>query len=445
MIRDIEIGKINKKHLGKVIKICGWVKNIRKHGRMVFLDLYDLYGTIQCVIKQNAKGFKNLENLTRESCILVEGKLRERPKKQQKNQKYELDISKIKILNLSNALPFSIEEKPKEETRLKYRYLDLRQNKSIRDNLILRHRFVRAIRDYLNKNNFIEIETPILAKSTPEGARDFLVPSRLHKGKFFALPQSPQIFKQLLMISGFDKYFQIAKCFRDEDLRADRQPEFTQIDLEMSFVDRENVMSVVEKMLKYAFKKTLNKRIKIPFRRIKYKEAINKYGTDKPLIGNDEFNFLWITDFPLFEYSNTEKRIVSVHHPFTMPNLTDYKKNKYNARSLAYDLILNGVEIGGGSIRINNPELQTEVFKLLGLKDKEIKTKFGFFIEALKYGAPPHGGIALGLDRIIQIITNSTSIRDVIAFPKTKDMKDLMLDAPNEVKEEQLKDLGINL
>ena len=310
---------------------------------------------------------------------------------------------------------------------------------------------MKAIHSYMDANSFIELETPILAKSTPEGARDYLVPSRTDNGKFFALPQSPQMFKQLFMIAGMDKYYQIARCLRDEDLRADRQPEFTQLDVEMSFVEENDIISLIEGLMKKVFKEVLNADVKVPFERIGYEECMKKYKTDKPDLrkNGEDYMFLWIVDFPLMEYSEEEKKFVSMHHPFTSlrkEDITKLDSGKLDGiKARAYDLVLNGYEIGGGSIRIHDPKLQHKVFEALKLTEKEIKEKFGFFVNALRFGSPPHGGIALGLDRIAAIMTKSESIRDVIAFPKNKDAKDLMLDSPSQVSEKQLKELGLKL
>ena len=306
------------------------------------------------------------------------------------------------------------------------------------------------MRDVLDSEKFLEVETPVLTKSTPEGARDYLVPSRVSPGYFYALPQSPQLFKQILMVSGFDKYFQIAKCFRDEDLRADRQPEFTQLDIEMSFVEEDDIFTLVEKLLKKIFKELLDPDLSVPFERITYKEAIEKYKSDKPDLRKTEKNkFVWVVDFPLFTYNDEEKRWDSEHHPFTAPKEDDLKLidsddlSKVRARS--YDLVLNGVEIGSGSIRIHNKDVQSKIFKIIGLGEDEIKKRFGFLLKAFQYGAPPHGGIALGLDRLIAIVTGSQSIRDVIAFPKTQRAVCPLTDAPSEVRGNQLKDLGIDV
>ena len=453
MKRTHNCGELTSKNDGQKVILCGWVDSIRIHGKIGFISIRDRYGITQLFL--NEENSKKVVNLKKESVIMAVGEVKKRPdkliNKDMVTGEIEVSVSKIEILNESNVLPLELsgEVESTDETRLKYRFLDLRRKK-MQDNLVLRHKISKALRDFLDKESFLEIETPILAKSTPEGARDYLVPSRVYKGEFFALPQSPQLFKQLLMIAGYDKYFQIVKCFRDEDLRADRQPEFTQIDMEMSFVEVEDILDLNERMLKYVFKQTLGIDLKIPFERITYQEAQKKYKTDKPdLRGkNEKFKFLWVVDFPLFTMSQTEHRIVSEHHPFTSPKDEDLRlleKEPLKVRSQAYDLVLNGFEIGSGSIRITNVDMQNKIFKVLGLSQKEIDLKFGFLIEALSYGAPPMGGIALGLDRICAIVSGYDSIREVIAFPKNKDSRDLMLDAPSKVDENQLKELGIKL
>jgi aspartyl-tRNA synthetase len=314
--------------------------------------------------------------------------------------------------------------------------------------MVLRHNFNQAAREFLNDKKFIEVETPFLTKSTPEGARDFLVPSRLSPNKFYALPQSPQLFKQILMVAGFDRYYQVVRCFRDEDLRKDRQPEFTQLDIEMSFIDEEDIMSLMEDFIAQTFKKVLGVEIKTPFLRIPYAEAMEKYKSDKPDVGDGEYRFCWVVDFPLFEYNDEEKKWQSCHHPFTSPKidsmeLLDGDLSKVKAR--AYDLILNGQEIAGGSIRIHSSQLQQKIFSILGISDEDAKRKFGFLLDAFKYGAPVHGGIAFGLDRLYAIVTKSDSIRDVIAFPKTQKGVCLMSDAPSEVEPKQLKEVYIKM
>ncbi|MDY6821717.1 MAG: aspartate--tRNA ligase [Deferribacterota bacterium] len=574
-------GEINKDHINKNVVLMGWVHKRRDHGGVIFLDLRDRTGLVQVVFSpENKDNFALAGQIRNEYVIAVKGVVRERPEgtinPKIKTGFVEINGEQLKILNDSQVPPFILEDKTNvgEEIRLKYRYLDLRRQR-MQNNIIIRDKLTYSIREFLHNNGFIDVETPFLAKSTPEGARDYLVPSRVNPGKFYALPQSPQIFKQLLMISGFDKYYQIVRCFRDEDLRADRQPEFTQLDMEMSFIDREDLLQLLEKMFKEVLKKVFNIDVDLPFPRITYEEAIDKYGTDAPdvrfglylktlddivkdcnyntfkraveeggtvrginleganfsrkdidninnlvlsmggsgiayiritnkgissplskylgdniiekivdifggkegdiifimagekglvnlalskiridfakrksLIKDNEYAFIWVLDFPLFEYNKDEGRYEAMHHPFTSPldeDLEYFDKDPSKIRAKAYDLVMNGVEIGGGSIRIHRSDIQNKMFETLGLSDEDIKRKFGFFIDALKYGTPPHGGIAFGLDRITAILTHSDSIRDVIAFPKTQKAVCLMTSAPSEVDEKQLKELNIKL
>lgn len=443
--RTHSCGELTKKEVSKKIKLCGWIDTIRVQGKIGFLLLRDRYGITQCFL--NPELAKEFGTLSKESVISIEGEVKKRPdnqvKKDMSTGEIEISVSKLTVLNQAPELPLQLDGNATEETRLKYRYLDLRR-KELQSNLITRHKIIKAMRDYLDKNEFVEIETPILAKSTPEGARDYLVPSRVNPGKFFALPQSPQLFKQLLMVGGYDRYFQIARCFRDEDLRADRQPEFTQCDIEMSFVSQEDIFDVIEGMLKFTLKE-IGIDLKTPFPRMTHEEAMKKHKSDKPDLrkNKSEICFLWVTDFPLFEYSKTEKKYVSAHHPFTSPT-GSLNIPKEKIKSSAYDLVLNGTEIASGSVRIFDPKMQKEIFKLLGVTDEEAKEKFGFFLNALKF-APPHAGIALGLDRLVALLTNNESMREVIAFPKTKDAKDVMLDAPSKIGKDQLDILGLKL
>jgi aspartyl-tRNA synthetase len=456
MMRTHTCGELNAKHANKKATLCGWVDTHRVKGKISFILLRDRYGIMQVFV--NPELTKNIGELKRETVIQVKGTVKKRPREQVKKGMetgdIELSAEDVKILNLSEPLPLELGDKvdTSEETRLKYRFLDLR-NSRMQKNLILRHNVNKAIRDFMSKQGLLELETPILGKSTPEGARDYLVPSRTHKGKFFALPQSPQLFKQLFMVSGFDKYFQIVKCFRDEDLRADRQPEFTQLDVEMSFVDENDVYDAMERLMKYVWKQVLGAEIKTPFQRITHEEAMKKYKTDKPDLRKNkkdpkEFRFVWITDFPLLEWNEEDKRYYAMHHPFTSPkdediSLLESKPEK--ARAKAYDLVLNGVELGGGSIRIHKKELQEKMFRALGISKKEAELKFEFLLNAFRYGAPPHGGIAFGLDRIVMLMADEKSIRDVIAFPKTNDARDLMLNAPSDVHHMQTDELGIRI
>ncbi len=452
MLRTHNLGEVNEKLAGKNVKLCGWVDSIRHFKEMTFILLRDRYGKVQIVAP---KKLENLKKISLESCISVNGKIKRRPKGLENpgmiSGKIEVEVNKLEIFNLCPKLPFDLKADNVEDIRLKYRFLDLRTEKMQR-NIILRNEALKAVRDFFHNEGFVEIETPILAKSTPEGARDYIVPSRLYPNKFFALPQSPQLFKQLSQIAGFDKYIQIARCFRDEDLRSDRQPEFTQIDVEMSFIEQEDLINVMERMLKYVFKKVLNADVKIPFKRITYEEAVKKYNTDAPDLRKDkanskEFAFCWVVDFPLFEYSKEEKRYKSTHHPFTMPVAGKMGKLDFNEKSkaVAYDCVLNGSEIGGGSIRISDFEIQEKIFDILKISKAEAKKKFSFLLTALQFGAPPHGGIAFGFDRLVQIMAGEDSIRQVIAFPKNKEAKDLMLDAPSEISDRQLKEIHLKL
>ncbi len=450
MLRSHNIGEVNEKLAEKKVTLCGWVDTVREHGAVIFIDLRDRYGKIQTVIHKKKDNFSDAKKLTMESCIQIKGEVKLRPKgtenKDISSGKVEVSIDEIRIFNLSPSLPFEINDTDlNEETRLKYRFLDLRSDRMQR-NMILKSETLKAVRDFFYSEKFVEIETPILAKSTPEGARDYLVPSRNHPGKFYALPQSPQLFKQLSQMGGFDRYIQIARCFRDEDLRSDRQPEFTQIDVEMSFVEQEDIINLIEKMIKYIFKKTLNVDVKIPFNRMSYDDSMKKYGTDRPDLRpgtKEKYAFTWILDFPMFEYNKDEKRYSAMHHPFTMP--INLKKDKEKAKSYAYDLVLNGTEIGGGSIRIHDSKLQQEVFDILKISRKEVENKFGFLLKALSFGAPPHGGIAFGFDRLVQLLAGENSIRDVITFPKNKEAKDVMLDSPSEISDKQLKEAHISI
>lgn len=581
-MRTHTCGELNEKHIGKEVTLCGWVHLKRTHGGLIFIDLRDRYGITQLVfnMKENKKAYEKAMQVEKEFVIKAKGKVVKRlqPNPKLSTGKIEVNCSEIEVLNKAKQpLPLEISSEllASEETRLRYRYLDLRRAE-MQKNIILRYQIVKAIREYLDSKGFIEIETPILAKSTPEGARDYLVPSRLYKGKFFALPQSPQLFKQILMISGFDRYFQIARCFRDEDLRADRQPEFTQLDLEMSFVREEDVFEIVEGCIAYVLKKVLKKELRLPFQRISYKEALERFGSDKPdlrfslelkditsalketkfeifkkiledggcikaiavsdngkignkeinmlteiakannakgliaarvkkntldssiakyltqkeinavikdtcakdedlilivagdwhtacislgqirlklaellnLIPKDTYKFIWVTDFPLFEYDEKEGRLKAMHHPFTSPKQEDLPlldSEPLKVRSRAYDIVLNGIELGGGSIRIHQPNMQSKIFNLLGLSKEKAMENFGFLLEAFEYGAPPHGGIALGIDRFTMLLAGESTIRQVIAFPKNKACQSPMDGAPSEVSDEQLKELGIKI
>ena len=575
---DIDLTKI-----GETVTLNGWVDSRRDHGGLIFIDLRDRSGIIQVVFNPelNEEAFHLAESVRGEYVVAVKGEVRARPEDTEnpnlETGKIEVYAQKMEVLNSAKTPPFYIENgiDVDELLRLRYRYLDLRRPE-MKDNLLLRHRVVKSIRDYLDEQGFIEIETPILGRSTPEGARDYLVPSRVHPGEFFALPQSPQQYKQMLMVAGMEKYFQIARCFRDEDLRADRQPEFTQLDLEMSFIDEEDIIDLIEGMMPRLFKEGCNKDISVPFPRISYDEAMLKYGSDQPdlrfgweivditelvkdvefkvfasaiagggvvralnartcgsftrkeiddlgrmavdfgakglawinvtatelkspitkffseekmqqilqtldaqpgdllLFGADQADivarvlgvlrlnlgrrlnlcdsnqlaFAWVMEFPLLEYDTEEKRYVAVHHMFTSPRLEDIpllETAPGQVKARAYDLILNGVEIGGGSIRIHRRDLQEKMFALLGMSMEEAVEKFGYMLEAFEYGAPPHGGVAFGIDRMIMLMAGRDSIRDVIAFPKTQSAACPMTDAPSTVSPKQLRELSLKL
>ena len=577
-------GELTQQNVGENVVLNGWVDRRRDLGGVIFIWIRDRYGITQVIFLEefNKEAYSLGKELRNEFVISIEGKVRKRPgdavNQELRTGEIDVLVDKLIILNESETPPFAIKNNIEafEDLRLKYRYLDLRRPE-LQKNLFLRHSMYQLVRKYFDENNFIEVETPVLMKSTPEGARDYLVPSRIHKGKFYALPQSPQTYKQLLMISGFDRYFQIVKCFRDEDLRADRQPEFTQIDVEMSFVDQENIFEVVERLMKELFKQIWNLELSLPILRLNYDEAMEKYGSDKPdlrfdlrlitlnpIFTNSEFkvfkkavennniitginakgcgkynrsqidalsefaknlgskgliwlnvtsdnidspvakylsgketnelisifeakegdlililggekektlqqlgslrlevakreglisdnthhSLLWVTDFPLFEWDEVTKRYYAMHHPFTSPRVDDIKfmdKEPSKVKARAYDLVLNGNEIAGGSIRIHNAELQAKMFKALDISTHEAEQKFGFLMNAFKYGAPPHGGIAFGFDRMVMIFAGEDSIRDTIAFPKTASAVSLMDNSPSEVSEEQLKELHIKI
>ena len=442
--------KINQK-----IRICGWVNTRRDHGKMVFIDLRDRSGLVQIV------GDEKLGDLRSEDVIEVIGIVKERPANMINDKiptgKVEIEVEKVEVLGKSKELPFPLESdgyEINEELRLKYRYLDLRRKRMF-NNLRLRYQVIKFIRDFLDQQGFLEIETPILSKATPEGARDFVVPSRLQPGKFYALPQAPQQYKQLLMVAGMEKYYQIARCFRDEDPRADlAYGEFTQLDIEMSFVDQEEIFVLIENLFKEISEKILHKKIlEFPFPRLDYDQVMKKYGTDKPDLRPDKKDnnllaFCFIKNFPLFEWKDKEKRWDSMHHPFTAPKKEDLpllEKEPGKAHSYQHDLVLNGYEVGGGSIRINDPKVQEKIFEILGHSKEQIKQKFGHLLEAFDYGVPPHGGIAPGIDRFLKVVLNEPSLREVMAFPMTSGGQTSVMSAPSEIDEQQLKELGIQI
>ena len=452
------------KKIGEEVLLKGWVKIRRDHGKLIFLDLRDRSGFVQVVVipQTSPDAHKVAQDLRTEFVIELIGKVNARPKgninEDIKTGTVEIEAREIKILNKSETPPFDLTTdglEVGEDLRLKYRYLDLRRDR-MQENIRLRHKLIKAIRDFLDREEFIEIETPVLTKSTPEGARDYIVPSRLDMGNFYALPQSPQQYKQLLMVAGMEKYFQIARCFRDEDTRSDRQPEFTQLDLEISFVNREEVMAVNEALLIHLVKTlTPNKKIQeVPFPVLTYKEAMEKYGTDRPDLRKDKKDenilaFCWIIDFPFFEKTD-EGKWTFTHNPFSAAK-PEFKKDlleKKNIDSILtsqYDIVLNGYEIGGGSIRNHEPEALKKVFEIMGYSDTQIEENFGHMLKALSFGAPPHGGIAWGLDRLVTILQNEESIREVIAFAKTGEGRDLMMESPSSVSLKQLKELGLKI
>ncbi len=578
MKRSHMCNDVTEKNLGQFVTVKGWVHKRRNLGQLIFISLRDRTGLVQIVVNQEQQNlFELAQTLRSEFVIEASGKVIARTPEninlQMNTGKIEIEASELKILSQADVPPFQIlDENVKEDLRLKYRYLDLRRPQ-LQKNLMVRHKTAQSIREFLNANGFLEIETPFLTKSTPEGARDYLVPSRIHHGKFYALPQSPQLFKQLLMVAGFDRYYQIVKCFRDEDLRADRQPEFTQVDMELSFVDMDDIISINENLLKKVFKDILNVEIQTPFLRMTYNEAMERFGSDKPdmrfdmelknisdivqncgfeifdsaiknggsvraikvdnanfsrrqldsfvdfvkeykakflanisangktslskflsdeqikkiisrmnardndlilicadasnkivfdALGNlrchiakklnltnaNDYKFLWVTEFPMFEWSAEENKFLAMHHPFTSPmdedlNLLDSAPQ--NVRAKAYDIILNGFELGGGSLRIYNYELQKKIFDLINLTEKDIQERFGFLLEAFKYGAPPHGGLAYGFDRLVMLLLGNDYIRDVIAFPKVKNASCPLTNAPETIYPQQLNELGIKI
>lgn len=455
LIRDIS------NHIGQKIKIMGWVNVRRDQGKLIFLDFRDTTALVQGVILPGSEAMETGKLLREEYVVAVEGNVNERPERNRKegivNGSVELEILGIEILNTADVLPFPIDntEEVNELARLKYRYLDLRSDR-MQKNIRKRHEVLRFVRNFFDRERFIEVETPYLTKSTPEGSRDYIVPSRLDKGKFYALPQSPQQYKQLLMTAGVERYFQIARCFRDEDTRGDRQPEFTQIDIEMSFATQEEIMQINEElMIKMVAEVYPEKRIQqVPFPRLSYKEAIEKYGNDKPDIREDKNDpnllaFCWVVDFPFFEKTDTGEWTFT-HNPFSAPVPADIEKLtlKQDIGSIVaaqYDMALNGYEIGGGGIRNHQPETLRAVFEIMGYSKERIETNFHHMLQAFSLGTPPHGGIAFGFDRLMMILQNEPNIREVIPFAKTGEGRDPMMESPSEVDEKQLSELGIKL
>ena len=450
-------------HVGEEVVIAGWVDVRRDQGKLVFFDFRDMTGKVQGVILPNQKEAHEVATPVRPEWVLkVAGKVNQRPEKNvqadKQNGSIELEIFSIEILNSAETPIFEIDKDTRvvgEDTRLEYRYLDLRSER-MQKNIRNRHKVIKFVRDYLDAKNFIEVETPILTKSTPEGARDYVVPSRVEKGKFYALPQSPQQYKQLLMTAGVEKYFQIARCMRDEDTRGDRQPEFTQMDLEMSFTDQEEIMKLNEEMLINLVQtlypgKTIQQ---VPFPRITYKDAMEKYGNDRPDIREDKNNpnllaFCWVVDFPMFE-KTPEGKWTFTHNPFSASQSAHHeslmkKENIADILAAQYDIVLNGYEIGGGSVRNHDPEALVTVFDIMGYERNKVEENFGHMLKAFKSGTPPHAGLAWGLDRFMMLLQNEDSIREVIPFPKTGEGRDLMMDAPSTIDEKQLKELGVKI
>lgn len=443
--------------IGETVELFGWVNSKREHKKIVFIDLRDRSGFVQTI------GNENLKGVNQEDVIWIKGVVKERPPKlinpKIETGRIEIEIKEFKVLLQAKPLPLPINGdgyEINEEIRLKYRYLDLRRER-MKNNLITRAKMIKTIRDFMTENYFLEVETPILTKATPEGARDFIVPSRLQPGKFYALPQSPQQYKQLLMVAGIERYFQIARCFRDEDPRADRAyGEFTQLDIEESFTNQKRIRQLVENLLSFVINTAFpeKKFFQLPFPVITYDEAMKKYKSDRPDIRQDKNDnnllaFCWVVDFPAFEWKENENRWDATHHPFTKPKEEDLylleKGDIAKVRADQYDLVLNGYEVGGGSIRITDPKLQTKIFEIMGHQKNEVEKKFGHLLEAFSYGVPPHGGIALGLDRLLQVILNEPSVREVIAFPASSGGRTSVMEAPSEIDENQLNELGIKI
>lgn len=457
-MRTLTKDTINK--VGETIELMGWIQIRRDHGKLIFIDLRDRWGIVQVVFSpKNEVLLKEADRLRSEWVVKIEGVVKERPKGMENPElatgKIEVEASELKVLAEAKTPPFALDTdgyEIGEEHRLKYRYLDLRRLR-MQKNLILRHQITNYMRNFLDGRGFVEIETPVITKATPEGARDFVIPSRLHPGKFYALPQSPQQYKQLLMVAGIEKYYQIARCFRDEDPRSDRAyGEFTQLDIEMSFVTQEEILTLVEELMIEITEKVVGKKIlQKPFPRFTHEEALKKFGSDKFDLRKDKdqniLAFVWVVDFPLFEKTET-RELAPSHHPFTAPKDEDIPlldTDPLQVRSWQHDLVCNGLEVGGGSIRITSSKIQKKIFKILGHQDREIEQKFGHLLEAFQYGVPPHGGIAPGIERLLMVFGNEQNVREVTAFPKTGDARDLMMDAPSELEEKQLKELHLKI
>jgi len=445
------------KYVGKEILVQGWAATVRDHSKVLFFDLRDRRGLVQVVF--TGEILEKARTVTPESVVTIIGLVSERPQSLVNaniaSGHYEIQAKSLEIETIADTLPFPLDDRGvAEDSRLSYRYLDLR-SKKMADNLRMRAKLNNFQRDYLSGHDFTEVETPYLSKSTPEGARDYLVPSRIAPGKFYALPQSPQQYKQLLMVAGVEKYFQIVRCFRDEDARGDRQPEFTQLDIEMSFTSEEEVMELIEEMYLDLVKKHFPEKILTfsKFPKLSYQQSMKEHQTDRPDLrkdksNDDELAFAFVVDFPMFEWKESEKRFYATHHPFTSPKEEfeqNFEKKAKEALAMQYDLVLNGSEIAGGSIRIHKPDVLKRVFAFMGHKQEKIERDFGHIIRAFKFGVPPHGGVAVGLDRLYMILLKEKTIRDVIPFAKAGDGRDLLMSAPSEVDQDQLKELGINL